>query len=81
MSNKCTRCGKERVIIKTYKEKVGDSFVIYKEMACPDPACQSKVDRVLSNEKDKRTLIRNEQDKREKERKERIADSRKNNNS
>lgn len=77
MSNKCTRCGKERVEVKTYKEKVGTSCVIYKEMACEDPECQKKVEKVLSKEKDKRTMIKNEQDKREVERQERIAESRK----
>jgi hypothetical protein len=77
MSNICTRCGKDRVVTKTYKEKVGGSYVTYREMACPDPECQKKVQAVLTKEKDKRVLIKNEQNRREEERKTRIADSRK----
>lgn len=75
MSNKCTRCGKERVVTKTYKQKVGTSYVCWREMACSDPECQKKVNKGLSNEKKKRTEIKNEQNKREEERKQRLADN------
>jgi len=77
MSNKCARCGKERIAIKTYKQKVGGSYVYWREMACSDPECQKKVNKSLSNEKQKRTRIKNEQNKREEERKQRLADSNK----
>lgn len=62
---------------KTYKEKVGTSYVFYKEMVCTDPECQKKVEKGLSSEMDKRIKIKDEQNKREEERKARIADSRK----
>lgn len=42
--NPCIRCGKERKIIRTWKEKVYDSIIINTESACPDPECQRKVD-------------------------------------
>lgn len=77
MSNKCNRCGKERVVIKTRKEKVGSSYVISREMSCPDKECQKKVDEILSKEKTKRDNVRIEQVKREEERKERVANSHK----
>lgn len=73
MSNKCSRCGKERVVVKTRKEKVGSSYVFYREMSCPDKECQKQVDKVLSNEAKKRVFIKDEQLKREEERKKRIA--------
>ena len=77
MSNKCNRCGKERVVVKTHKEKVGSSYVFYREMTCPDKECQKRVDDVLSKEKVKRDNLKIEQLKREEERKKRSADSHK----
>lgn len=75
MSNKCNRCGKERVVIKTRREKVGSSYVISREMSCPDKECQKKVNEILSKEKTKRDNVRIEQIKREEERKQRVASS------
>jgi len=75
MSNKCTRCGKERIAIKTYKQKVGGSYVYWREMSCPDSECQKKVEKTLFNEAKKRSFIKGEQLKREEERKIRIANS------
>ena len=48
-SNLCIRCGKQRLVVKTWQEKIGYSLVTTKEMACPDSDCQKKVDQ--SNEK------------------------------
>jgi len=42
--NACSRCGKERVIIKTWKEKIGYSVVTTIETACPDTECQKMVE-------------------------------------
>ena len=72
----CSRCGKDRVIIKTYKEKVGGSVVEYTETACPDPSCQTKVNTQLASDAVKRANIKSEQDKREVERKQRISANR-----
>lgn len=77
MSNKCSRCGKERIVVKTRKEKVGTSYVVSREMSCPDKECQKKVDEILSREKTKRDNVKIEQVKREEERKERVANSHK----
>jgi hypothetical protein len=40
--------------VATRKEKVGNTFVIYKETICPDPDCQEKVEKILAQEKEKR---------------------------
>jgi len=37
MSNKCSLCGKDRVVVKTKKEKVGSSYVFYREMSLMKP--------------------------------------------
>jgi hypothetical protein len=72
----CPRCGKDRVVIRTYREKVGTTYVEYTETACPDPNCQSKVNTQLASDASKRLTIKNEQNKREQERKTRIAENR-----
>lgn len=41
--NLCTRCGKERIVSRTWKERAGSSFITITESVCPDKACQSKV--------------------------------------
>ncbi|OGM15925.1 hypothetical protein A2V56_04890 [Candidatus Woesebacteria bacterium RBG_19FT_COMBO_42_9] len=41
------RCGKVRVVVKTYKEYIGSSLIVTKLTACPDPDCQTIVDRQL----------------------------------
>lgn len=80
MSNKCTTCGKERIVIRTYKEKIGTSYATFKEMACPDPECQKKINKVLLSEKIKRQRIKDEKERAELERKIRIAENLKNKN-
>lgn len=50
----CIECGKQRVVVGTYEEKVGNSVVIYKETICPDPECQKKVEKTLAKELEKR---------------------------
>ena len=72
----CSRCGKTRIVVKKYREKVGTTYVEYTETAWPDPKCQLKVNTQLASDASKRASIKNEQDKREQERKVRIAESR-----
>ncbi len=43
ISNPCTRCGIERIVVKTWEEKVGNSTVVNIETVCPNPECQKKV--------------------------------------
>lgn len=76
-SNLCSRCGKVRVVVKTYTEKVGNSTVSYKITSCPDPDCQKIVNRKMGEEDEKRSKIKNEQVRREVERQNRIAEKRK----
>jgi hypothetical protein len=53
-SNKCFRCNKERVVVKTWKEKVNNSTVVHTETACPDKECQEVVDSQNTALRDKR---------------------------
>lgn len=50
----CIECGKQRVVVGTYQEKVGNTVVTYKETVCPDPECQKKVEKTLARELEKR---------------------------
>lgn len=43
-TNTCYRCGKERIFVRLWKERIGNSVVETKETACPDKECQKKVD-------------------------------------
>ncbi len=53
-TNLCARCGKQRIVVKSYQETVGNSVIIHSEMTCPDPDCQSKLDKSLDMERQKR---------------------------
>ncbi len=50
----CTRCGKQRVVIGTHEEVIGNSTVIYTDTECPDKDCQSQVEDKLVKEREKR---------------------------
>lgn len=63
--SKCTRCGKPRIVIDSYEEKVEKSTVVYTIASCSDPECQKIVDRLLVEEERKRGVIKSEQEKRE----------------
>jgi len=75
--NPCIICGKERVVIKTYTEKVDGATYVVKLSACPDPACQKKVDAILAKEKSQRQGIKEASARRELERVERVKQSHK----
>ena len=49
--NLCIRCGKERVVKKTWTEKVGTSLITYTETVCPDPKCQKIVEKQLDKKR------------------------------
>jgi hypothetical protein len=76
--NVCTRCGKKRIVVKTYTKKVGNSSVTYTQTACSDPECQKKVDNDNKQDYLKRRKFRDEQEKKELERKKRTAQNFKN---
>ena len=52
--NICYRCGKERIVTRTWKEKVNNSIVENVETACPDKACQEAINKDLLKQKNKR---------------------------
>lgn len=68
--SKCTRCGKPRIIIDSYTEKVDTATVTYTIAACSDPECQKIVDKLLGEDERKRGIIKTEQVRRENQRKE-----------
>jgi hypothetical protein len=74
----CPRCGKPRVVVKTYEEKVDTSTVTYTITECSDPECQKMVNKTLQTEKKKRQFIKEEQVKREEARKKIIEDKKTN---
>lgn len=57
-SNPCVRCGKERVISKTWKEKLYDSVIINTQTVCPDSDCQKKVNLENKKQQDKYTALK-----------------------
>ncbi|HVA96589.1 MAG TPA: hypothetical protein VND99_02955 [Candidatus Acidoferrales bacterium] len=74
-SNPCTRCGKERILLREWKESVptlsGTLMEITRsENICPDPECQAIVQLELTKQKEKR-------DKMKQEREDRITESKK----
>jgi len=73
-NNLCPLCGKQRIVVKTYKEKIGNSTVTYSETVCPDPECQKKMNRQNEKEEEKREMINKEQEKRDKEKRVRTAE-------
>lgn len=52
-NNSCWRCGKERVVVRSWKEKVGNSIITTTETACPDVECQKLVDKANKKNIDK----------------------------
>lgn len=52
--NPCIRCGTERIVLKTWKEKIGSSVIVNKEMICPNPECQKKVNADNKKQDDRR---------------------------
>ncbi|KKU95315.1 MAG: hypothetical protein UY28_C0056G0001 [Candidatus Amesbacteria bacterium GW2011_GWB1_48_13] len=60
--NTCIRCGKTRIISKTWTEDVemffGKSTVIHTETVCPDPDCQKLVNERLQVQREKTESIR-----------------------
>lgn len=57
IKNPCIRCGKERVAVKTWEERVGNSISIHTTNVCPDEACQKIVEEELAARKAKSDLL------------------------
>lgn len=68
IANICTRCGSERIVLKTWKEKIttyfGSSTVIHTETTCPNKECQKIVNSNLAAQKEKREKIRKDRETR-----------------
>ena len=56
-NNPCLRCGKNRIVVSSHEEYIGNSKIKITKTACPDPDCQVIVDRQLEKEKAKRTEV------------------------
>ena len=56
-ANPCSRCGKERIEGKTWKEKIenyfGTSYITHTETVCPDKACQKIVEEKMDQARQK----------------------------
>lgn len=67
MSNTpCIRCGKTRIIGKSWNEYIDKSLITYTLTVCPDPECQKIVDRqIKSREKEFITMHRESLKRRE----------------
>ncbi|NMB83947.1 hypothetical protein GYA28_01525 [Candidatus Roizmanbacteria bacterium] len=52
--NICYRCGRERIVVKTWKEKIGGSTIENTETVCPDKECQKAMEQEIKKQKNKR---------------------------
>ena len=71
-TNPCTRCGKERIDSKSWKEKVntffGSSYITHTETVYPDKACQKIVEEKLTAQRAKTEALVSDREKRIRER-------------
>lgn len=68
-SNPCIRCGTERITLKIWKEKIGNSTITNRTTVCPDPECQKKVNADNKKQSDKNTAMKERSEQRAIERK------------
>lgn len=73
-TSNCTRCGKPRIVVSTYEEKIETSLVTYTITECSDPECQKLVEKDLRSDEKKRKFIKKEQERREDARKQLIEE-------
>ena len=62
--NPCSRCGTERIIVRTWKEKVDSSVIINTETACPNKECQVEVDKINKKQQERSAALKRESEKR-----------------
>lgn len=55
--NICYRCGKDRIVSKVWKEKIGNSIVENVEHICPDKKCQEELEEDIKRQRTKRLLM------------------------
>lgn len=63
-NNVCIRCGKQRIVAKTWKEPTKGGVITHTTTACPVAACQKIVDQQFAAQKEKREAIEKEKQKR-----------------
>jgi len=55
-SSKCSRCGKQRILLKKWQEEVatseGTSILTYTQYVCPDEGCQKLTEKALKLQHD-----------------------------
>lgn len=49
----CIRCGKMRIVTKSWNEDTGISLITHTQTVCPDPVCQEIVETELQVRKGK----------------------------
>ncbi|MBI4973602.1 hypothetical protein HZC27_03265 [Candidatus Roizmanbacteria bacterium] len=57
-SNPCVRCGTERIVARTWKEKMDNSTIVNTEMVCPNPDCQKQVVKENKKQTDRYAALR-----------------------
>lgn len=57
IGNVCIRCGKQRIVVKTWTEHIGTSLVRYTDTICPDSECQEIVDKENTKREEKRRIL------------------------
>ncbi len=68
MASSCTRCGKQRVVIKSWSEVIGTATITHTEAECPDPDCQKAVNSGIARQKRQREIQEKDKLQREQER-------------
>lgn len=51
VTNPCVRCGKQRIISKTWTEYLGNFPITRTDTVCPDKDCQKEVDEDIATKK------------------------------
>lgn len=49
----CIRCGKTRILGKSWTEKTNGAKINYTQTVCPDPECQKLVEEELTKRREK----------------------------
>lgn len=56
--NICFRCGKQRILVRTWQKREGNSVLTYTTTSCPDSLCQEEVDKLLAVAEAKREALK-----------------------
>ncbi len=68
VGNYCSRCGTERIVIRTWKEKIDSSVIINTETACPNKECQIEVEKINRKQQERTAALKRESERRLKKR-------------